>query len=749
MFLLACAPFALPQSFAQTTEGDIRLDTVSVTAIHRDAALTDIPMSVDVLSAGALRDAETLNSADEITRLLTGVQAAVANGTQVAFQIRGIGAVDHQALTPGAAAVYQDGVFLATNVQTGPMLYDLERIEVLKGPQGTLYGRNASSGAINFVTRSAESEQTNYVEASLGNFERMDAAFGYGGVLSDTMSYRLAGRFLTQGPTLDNVPTGDIDADWPKAAGGERDEFGVRGSLAFDAGGPQSLLLRAHYEEDNGVNPTPRNDTLDLGDHEISSEGDGVQDTDNAFYGVAADYSRTFGAWTLDSLTALEGYQQNYGFDFDGTPAPYGDPNLNANLSYDRDYLQISEELHLSRDFDWGSTMFGLLASADTFEQRYTIWCGELDEATLVGTCRYVGAPGRVGSDPASDGVASTLVTDIEQDRYTFAAFSYTDYDLADRLTLTIGGRLTHEVLEGAGEGRHIFDDGVSALNNRNDAGPAIGGNKIEDTRFSGNLALRYDVREGLTAYGSIANGFKSGGFNGEVQNDATHWSDEGLFDVETVTAYEAGLKSISNDDFSWSLAAFYQDYDAPQARIFVSFDLPDGSTIVSNSLSNLDAATVYGIELDGRWQITDGFSLDGGLTALESEIEQENDLGGNADLFDGKPLPFASDVTARLAAQYDWALSETIDGSARLSASHTGAFYLDAEGRADRRQSGYTLVDASASLFFAPSGVEVELWGRNLLDEDYAVSGYGFIGYNTFRAEPATYGVRVRYGLN
>ncbi|HRX40802.1 MAG TPA: Plug domain-containing protein, partial [Parvularculaceae bacterium] len=113
-------------------------DEIVVTATKRLQSLQDIPASVDVLSGDDIAKANGFNSAEEITELLSGVQAAVANGSQVAFQIRGIGAVDHQALTPTAAAVYVDGVFLATNVQTGPLLYDLERVEVLKGPQGSL-----------------------------------------------------------------------------------------------------------------------------------------------------------------------------------------------------------------------------------------------------------------------------------------------------------------------------------------------------------------------------------------------------------------------------------------------------------------------------------------------------------------------------------------------------------------------------------------------------------------------------------
>ena len=176
---LALLAFALPAT-AQSDDPVNRLDTIVTTATPSAAPLTDIPMSVSVIESSDLSLADAYVSAEDMTDLLTGVEAAVANGTQVAFQIRGVGAVDHQALTPTAAAVYSDGVYLATNVQTGLMLYDLDRVEVLKGPQGTLYGRNASGGAINFISVRPGEDQRRYVRAGYGNLNRVDLDGAYG-----------------------------------------------------------------------------------------------------------------------------------------------------------------------------------------------------------------------------------------------------------------------------------------------------------------------------------------------------------------------------------------------------------------------------------------------------------------------------------------------------------------------------------------------------------------------------------------
>jgi iron complex outermembrane receptor protein len=724
---------------AEPEDAPARLDPVVTTATASQTPLSDIPMSVSVISGDELGLTSPYLGAEDVTDLLTGVEAAVANGTQVAFQIRGIGAVDHQALTPGAAAVYSDGVLLATNVQTGLMLYDLSGIEVLKGPQGTLFGRNASSGAISFLTARPESGQPRYLRAGYGNLERTDVEGAFGQTSGD-FSYRLAGRYLSRDAALDN-------RGGPDAAGGIRDEFGLRLGLNWEEALGGALLIRTHYEEDNGVNAAPRNDTLGLSDHDISVGSDGVQDTDNEFYGTSAEYVRNLGDWTLTSLTAFEGFNQSYGFDFDGAVALYGNPLFSANLSYDRNFRQYSQEVRLKTERAGGSTLFGAYAATEDFSQTYTIWCGELDPNTLLGTCPYVGAASRAGPDPVSDGTAMTLITDIRQERSVLAAFTYNEFALSDRLTATLGARITQETIEGAGAGRHIFDDGTIGYNNVGGLGLAAGSNEIEDTKLTGNMALAYDAGAG-TAYASIANSYKSGGFNGEVQNNATHFANEGLFDAETVTAYEAGFKSNPSAGFVWNAALFYQDYDAPQARIFVNFPLPDGSSITSNSLSNLDAATVYGLDADMRWQATEALSLQGGLTLLDTQIEQTTDTGGNAAKFDGNPLPFAPDVSATLGGRYAFDVTSNAEGHVSLHAKYRSRYYLDPEGLASRMQKGFTTLQAEAGIHFADPGIDVTLWARNLTDEDYALSGYGFIGYDTFRSDPRTYGLRIGYSF-
>lgn len=728
---------AAPSVLAQTPS-----DNIIVTATKQSKSAAELGLSVTLVDGAQLSQ---FDGAEDLTTRVSGLQAAVANGNQVAFQIRGIGAVDHQALTPTAAAVYIDGSYQATNVQTGPLLFDMQTAEVLKGPQGSLYGRNASSGAINFNSVLPTHTKSGYIAGEYGNFDRYNLTAAATLPLNDIFTVRLSGRYLNQGPVLDNVVT-NAAIPAPKFGGGKRDEFGLRAIGLLTASPNTDVLFNLHYAEDNGVNTAPLNDSRDVGTHEISIGPDGIQDTDSEFHGGSAKITHRAGDVTVTSLTAYEAYNQQYGFDFDGTPAPFDVASLNANLAYDRDFFQISEELRVNYNTDKAELMAGIYLEAEDFDQDYLIWCGELDQDTLLGSCRYVGAPGRAGPTPASDGTATTLLSEITQSRKTAALFTYNTLKLAPNLDLILGARLSHETIDGRGEGRHYFDDGVVALNNRDGLGLARGSNRISDTRLSGNIGATYTLADETLLYVSYSNGYKSGGFNGEVINNAAHFSDEGLFGAETVDAIEAGVK-FNRAAFSANLAGFYQFYDSPQARIFVPFATDGGGSFTSNSLSNLDEATSYGVEADVTWTPVNGLDLFAGVTLMQTEINQVEtpDVPQNAEIFDGNSLPFASDVSAVLSARYEWGLSDTLRASVEANGKYQSAFFLDAEGRDDRRQSGYEIIDSAATLHLN-NGVDIGVWGRNLSNADYAVSGFGFIGYNTFRGAPRSYGVAVKY---
>ena len=756
--LASCAVYISPSIAAQNYTSESG-DEIIVTATKFSSNVDELGLSVSVLDGESLN---RLDSAEEITQYLSGVQAAVANGTQTVFQIRGIGAVDHQALTPTAAAVYVDGVFQATNVQTGPLLFDLERTEVLKGPQGSLYGRNASAGAINFISKRPADENEGYAAVEVGNFDRFNLNAASNLVVNEDVSLRLAGRYLTQGPTLDNVVTvPGIEA--PEEAGGERDEFGLRAIGRYAPNDNTEVLLNVHYAEDNGVNPGPRNEGLDLGRHEISVGPDGIDDTDNEFYGANLQFTRSWGNIELVSLTAFEGFNQQYGFGFGGRQNGHsfipgstdvGAAQLTANLFYDRNLSQISQEFRLSRSTEKYKNLLGAYLEREEFDQEYLVFCGELNRETLVGSCNYIAAPGRAaGNAPRGVGV-STLQSVIDQDRRTAALFTYNQYKLNPKLELVFGGRLTFENIKASGEGRHIFADGVVAINNdlengplgRNtvEVGPAIGSNEINDTQFSGNIGLNYTPIDDLLLYASYSNGYKSGGFNGEVINNAGHFSESGLFGAETVDTYEIGAK-YNNEKLRVSIAGFYNDYDDPQARFFQDLILEGGGTVNLNALTNFDEATSFGVEGQFTYTPFQGLIIGSGATWLDTEINDAEQAS-----IDGDELPFASEFSGTVHASYRWALASDIDARLSANGKYQSEFLLGTSLRnlddtGEFTQSGYETIDARAEIIFGEQ-IEFGLWARNLTNSDYATSGFSFDDPISFRANPRQYGVSLKF---
>ena len=775
--IASCAIYIAPSIAAQNYTPESG-DEIIVTATKFSSNVDELGLSVSVLDGESLN---RLDSAEEITQYLSGVQAAVANGTQTVFQIRGIGAVDHQALTPTAAAVYVDGVFQATNVQTGPLLFDLERTEVLKGPQGSLYGRNASAGAINFISKRPTDENEGYAAVEVGNFDRFNLNAASNLVVNEDVSLRLAGRYLTQGPTLDNVVTvPGIEA--PEEAGGERDEFGLRAIGRYAPNNNTEVLLNVHYAEDNGVNPGPRNEGLDLGRHEISVGPDGIDDTDNEFYGANLQLKHDFGKFELFSLTAFESYNQQYGFSFGGLQdfsARVASLSGTANLDYDRDFTQFSQEFRLSRNTERYSSLVGVYLEAENFEQEYLVSCGELNRETLVGSCNYIVANPRLGvnerrverdlnGDPIlvpaldeddqprrdEDGniileeiqieAANTLQSLIEQERKTAAIFTYNQYKLSPELELILGGRLTFENIEGSGEGRFIFaSDGFVGINDRNDIGPAVGSNEINDTQFSYNLGLNYSPADDLLFYASYATGYKSGGFNGEVIDNAAHFDDAGLFEAETVDTVEIGVK-FNREKLSVNVAGFYNDYNDPQARFFENVTLENGETVGLNTLSNFDAARSTGVEASFTYAAFDGFEVGGGATWLDTEIDDPDQPS-----LSGDELPFASEFSGTLNVAYRWALSEQIEARIAANGKYQSEFLLGANltnsDGSNFTQSGYETIDARGELILG-NGVELGVWGRNLSNSDYTTSAFSFFGPTTFRANPRQYGVSLKF---
>jgi iron complex outermembrane receptor protein len=446
-------------ALAQEVSGPAGDDRIVITATRQAEDASDIPQSIVVLSGDQLAGAD---GAEDVVQRLVGVQAAISNGSQTTFQIRGVGAVDHQALTPSAAAVHVDGVFLATNVQASLLAYDLDRVEVLKGPQGTIQGRNASSGSINFITARPTDAFEAYAEASYGSFDRLDVRGrrqwtdrrGRAGAHRHARVETGARSRMSAAPTMPAAcaTSSAYAAHW-------RSTCRRMWSCCCAA---MSRLIRASIPR-----RSTRRSRLEITRYRSAPMACRTPTT--ASTAPLPNSPRDAGDWRIVSLSSFEGFGQDYGFDFDGQPAAI------ANLSYDRAYWQVAQELYGRTSWDGGDLLIGLSLSSDDFTQDYLIWCGQLNPTTLVGSCAYPAAAARVGPTPASTAPAVSLLTRIAQTREMAALYSVVDLELGPQTTLTLGGRYTMENIDGEGFGQHIYADGVRALNNRGGLGLAQG----------------------------------------------------------------------------------------------------------------------------------------------------------------------------------------------------------------------------------------------------------------------------------
>ena len=780
VFLAAAVSSLLPASVRAVERGETpdasEIDEVLVTAQRREQRSQDVGASIAVLGGERLTE-EGLGSGADIVNLVSGVQAASAYGSQPVFQIRGVGASDFQIATPPAAGVYSDGVFLSTNVQAGQPIFDMDRVEVLKGPQGTLYGRNSSAGAINYLSKAPTRMPESYLTAGFGRFDRRELQGATSGPLGERFAYRLSGQLVQRDSPLENVSVDPRFVAGSNDAGGTTDGRALRAQLAYSGAAGSNARFIAHYSQEKGTSPNPKSipdagancpgridgairgnienpacvADANLGNRVRSPTEkftlgvgpDGIQPVDNAFYGVSAEVNIPVGVGTLTSLTAYEGFHNDFGMDYDGLVEPI------LNLGYQRNLDQYSQEIRLAGEARGIHWLVGAYGSYEKLDQDLLYWCGFLNPTLRTGSCNYFGAAARAPAGaPLPTSRANSVGSTWERETTAAAVFTHNEIPLAEHWSAIVGGRYTLDDVNFAGRGYVIYDDGSQQINNQGNVGPAIGSSSFTVKKFTGTLGLNYKPSDRLLAYLSYGQGFKSGGYEGSIFNNITGLSSS--FKPETVRALEVGLKAEPTRQLRVNLSAFYQLYDDPQARIDTILPLPGGGTLPTTALSNLHEAVVYGVESEIQWVPATGLTLGSSLTFYHSRIDQPFDPAKPTlnPRFDGNELAGAAPFSAVAFGRYELPLGEGRRMQLTASAKYLDAFYTKVENFGTSRQPAYTLVSARAALRFA-GGLDVAVWGKNLLNEEYTtVTFLGFGSDTYYIADPRTWGIDVRYSF-
>jgi len=724
------------------------LEVVTVTAQKREQSLQDVGIAVNAYTSENLREYR-MNDAKDVADYTPNVDIkstlTVGNPN---VTIRGVGLNDFNANNSSPAGVYVDEVFLTSTSMMSFQLFDLERVEVLKGPQGTLYGRNTTAGAMNFVTKKPTQEFDAYTALTGGNWGHFEAEGAVGGPISDSVAYRLSAKTIQQsgGPYKSSVfgehgeldiktaraqLTWDIDdvrslelsvhGDTDKSDGALYTSYGTKDSTMVTPGGdpvdgpiPGILAPLCAAVEAGGFDPATCVDAWGYSD----TDGDPYRGDwqfpsmlDRGGFGGRATFTWDLGETTLTSVTGYENLDRDAD-DGDSTSNP---TKNQFHFTPSNNVAQLSQEIRLAGASDKVDWVGGIFYSDDTVEEWSIIQSPDLF-APLVGF--DFGSP-------------FDLRTMYEQDTTALALFGHTEWSLNDQWNLIFGLRYTDEERKFKADsaiGVPILITGLSAVDL-----------KISESNVSGKVGLEYFTQNDSMVYGSISTGFKSGGFFGGLSLDAL----ERLpYDKETITAYEFGVKSrLAGNTLQLNAAAFYYDYEDMQQFIETNVG---GITVAK--LDNIpNASKVAGIDVDLWWRPMDNLDIRGGLGIIDSEL---GNFTSGGVLQAGKEMANAPGTSASLSARYEWDLGDKLV-SALVGVNHTGEMFRNAQNNPLTKVDGYTLVDGRVALASSDGEWEFALWAKNLADEEYVVESFGDDSLGSWTRlfnTPRTYGISATF---
>lgn len=774
--LLAAAAIAAlaPSAFAQEApsgateqaEGELRRETITVTARRVTEDLQDVPIPVSVLGGDFIAETGAFN-VGKLRELVPTLQFYSTNPRNTAINIRGLGApfgLTNDGLDAGVG-LYVDGVFFARPAATTLDFIDVAQIEVLRGPQGTLFGKNTTAGAINVITKKPSFTPETEVELTYGNLGFIQSKATITGPITDRIAGRLSFSGTQRDGVLQNVATNDDLNDL--------NNLGFRGQLLFNASDNLEIILSGDYTRQRpegyalvpaGVAPTLRpanrqyQALADFYGYAPPSFNafDRVTDVDTPHTsyqdigGAALNVEWDIGPGTLTSITAWRYWDWGPSNDRDFLGLPI--TTVSANPSKQRQWTQ---ELRYAGDF---SERLGFVAGVFAFRQ--TIDSTGLQEQGSA-AARWLLNPSSPGWDTPGllEGYGQT--SDIQSENTSAALFGQLEWQVTDRLRILPGLRLNYDE-KSVDFDRQVFgglettDPMLIALQ-RSIISPLNYQADTDDTNVSGQITLAYDVNDAVNAYATYSTAFKSVGLNlGGIPNgtDGTPALDLASVKPEDVKHIEAGLKTQPLPGVTANITAYRTEIEDYQVQV-VNAQIG----VLRGYLANAEKVRVQGIEFDGRAQINDNFSVysafawtDGKYVSFPDAPPPLEATGGPGAVdISGTRLPGISEWAGSVGGEYRW------DGALL---GRDGSYFtaLDAFFRSDFSSSptesrflnidGYTTLSGRIG-FRAAKGWDVFLWGRNLLDEEYfeilaAQPGNSglFVGQP---ADPRTYGITLR----
>lgn len=741
-------PLMSMASESETKDRTTVFDEIVVTAQKREQSIQDVSISVTAFSGEAIKDLGIRRPRDlaAFTPGLSMNASAIVESDPI-FTLRGIGMNDVQTNQNPSVTPYVDDVALASHVMLGFQIFDIERIEVLKGPQGTLYGRNTTGGGIKFVSNKASQEFDARASINIGELDRFEFEGAIGGSLTDTLSARVATKIVTRDgwQTLKLGPDSGVGVD---ENNGEVDRKSYRGSLLWEPSEDFRMLLMADYATDQSevlafehagnlnADGSPGfcsfgeigvRDEINcasfaqrrgsVGGTALTPELEIVQDQDDPRT-VAASFSQgnridatswgispTF-IWDLErfAVTAVTSYRKfnrTLGSDQGGSSFVISD-----NLR-DMEIKSFSQELRLTSNETWDDVNWVVGAYYSKDDNFDFVDFNFRDHSAF--SARFTSA--------------------YTQDTKSMATFGQVEWNVAENLRVIGGARYTNE-------DRAFHYGGTLA-----GSGPtpvADFSDKIDTNEWSGKVGVDYTPNEDLLIYANISRGFKGGGFPAAISFS----SDELLpYESETLMAYEAGFKATLADGHVRFNSAFYF-YDWQDFQASAAADRAGGVRVIT--VTNAGDAEIYGFEADLVWAPTSEFFFQLGFNWMDAEI-----VSGE---FKGHTPAHTPKVTLNGIARYD-ADSAIIGGFkpfVQVDFNYSSEVQFILPNHPGATQEAYTLVNLRFGLKSQDDRWEIAGWIKNVGDKLYRSEvfgpGSGFLPGRIHYGAPSLAGISLSY---
>ncbi len=781
------------------------IEEIIVTAQKREQGVNDIGITVNAFSGDQLKDLGVY-SAEQIAQFTPGltVNDTAATGVPL-YTIRGVGFQDYSTAASSTVGLYFDEVAIPYSVMSRGVMFDVQRVEVLKGPQGDLYGRNTTAGQINFVSNRPTEEFDAGFTASFGRFNVFDLEGFVSGAPGDNVQARLAFRTTQSNKGWQKSTTSDDTL-------GEIDSNAIRALLNFEPNDAINILLNFHYVQDKSDNRanTPYDGTLvglgpfsnpytpldeyflptgahfgavppwySTGDNRAADWTNSYTSPitgntfnlrpkrDNELKGISAKLEWELDKAELTSITSYDEFDRQETNDWDG-----GAFNDSSNINTTGIEV-FSQELRLSgqgNDLLWIS---GLYYSHDNMDEFYHYFMSD----SVFGFGSIPWGVGLFAPTPILE-----LDTKYQQETESRAAFGHVEWNFADDWRLTVGARYTEEDRQWSGCTFVSEDGSLGAFLNANfgsslspgDCGTIdddpnsptfifslIGGPNVNDAfhvfdetiktkRWMGKIGLDYVVSDDVLLYSTISSGFKSGGFNGANSNTTQQLKP---YREEVLTSFEVGIKATQLEGrLQLNAAAFFYDYKDKQEQ-------DSAVTFVGNiaGLTNVPKSEIMGAELDLHWLPLEGLSVNLGLAYLDTEVKEWDAVDEGASNWpvtitrdlSGIELAMAPRWQASGLVSYEWLLSNTlfmeVAGDFSYQDSTTGG------AQPENATAAYSILNARISVGSSDHKWRAQLYGRNITDKYYYPAAYTGGNGPFVRAVgmPITYGISVTYNFH